>query len=129
MGRKSLIECSIDFDKKEKLGNKILEMFSSENLINCFSSKNYEKYKKVISEDAIQNILNDSSLIDTINKFYDNNLNMGIASEKTYMHRNTLNYRLEKIHKLIGLNLKLFDHAMVFKNLLIVNEIIKAFEE
>ena len=103
-------------------------MFSPENLINCFSEKNYESYKKVIDHKNIQMILNDPELMETIYAFFENNLNTSVTSSKTFMHRNTLNYRLDKVEKLTGLNLKLFEHAIVFKNLIIINDMIKTFE-
>lgn len=129
MGRKKLIVCNLTFDDNETLEEKILKMFSPENLINCFSETNYESYKKVIDHANIQMILNDEELMSTIYAFFENSLNTSVTSSKTFMHRNTLNYRLDKVKKLTGLNLKLFEHAVVFKNLIIINDIIKSFNE
>jgi len=56
----------------------------------------------------------------TINKFFENNLNVSETSRKLFVHRNTLVYRLEKIKKLTGLDLREFDHAIVFKVALMV---------
>ena len=129
MGRKKLIVCSLTFDDNETIEEKILKMFSPENLINCFSETNYESYKKVIDHENIQMILNDEELMSTIYSFFENSLNTSVTSSKTFMHRNTLNYRLDKVKKLTGLNLKLFEHAVVFKNLIIINDIIQSFNE
>ena len=57
----------------------------------------------------------DEDTIETINKFFENNLNVSETSRKLYVHRNTLVYRLEKIKKITGLDLREFDHAIVFK--------------
>lgn len=57
----------------------------------------------------------DEDTIDTINKFFENNLNVSETSRKLYVHRNTLVYRLEKIKKITGLDLREFDHAIIFK--------------
>ena len=57
----------------------------------------------------------DEDTLETINKFFENNLNVSETSRKLYVHRNTLVYRLEKIKKLTGLDLREFDHAIVFK--------------
>ncbi len=127
MGRKKLIVCNLTFDDNETLEQKVLNMFSPENIINCFSEKNYESYKKVIEHENIQLILNDVELMKTIYAFFENNLNTSVTSSKTFMHRNTLNYRLDKVKKLTGLNLKLFEHAVVFKNLIVINQIINSF--
>jgi len=129
MGRKKLIVCNLTFDDNETIEEKILKMFSPENLINCFSETNYESYKKVIDHANIQMILNDEELMSTIFAFFENSLNTSVTSAKTFMHRNTLNYRLDKVKKLTGLNLKMFEHAVVFKNLIIINDIIKSFNE
>ncbi len=129
MGRKKLIVCNLTFDDNETLEEKVLKMFSPENLINCFSEMNYESYKKVIDHANIQMILNDEELMNTIYAFFENSLNTSVTSSKTFMHRNTLNYRLDKVKKLTGLNLKLFEHAVVFKNLIIINDIIRSFNE
>ena len=57
----------------------------------------------------------DEDTLETINRFFENNLNVSETSRKLYVHRNTLVYRLEKIKKLTGLDLREFDHAIVFK--------------
>jgi len=102
-------------------------MFSPENLISCFSQKNFEEYKNVIDHTNIQMVLKDAELMKTIYAFFENNLNTSVTSAKTFMHRNTLNYRLDKVKKYTGLNLKGFEHAVVFKNLIIINDLIKSF--
>ena len=50
----------------------------------------------------------DADTLDTINKFFENNLNVSETSRKLYVHRNTLVYRLEKIKKITGLDLREF---------------------
>ena len=55
-------------------------------------------------------------------KFFENNLNVSETSRKLFVHRNTLVYRLEKIKKLTGLDLREFDHAIVFKVALMVKK-------
>jgi len=64
----------------------------------------------------------DSETIYTINKFFENNLNVSETSRKLFVHRNTLVYRLEKIKKLTGLDLREFDHAIIFKVALMVRK-------
>jgi carbohydrate diacid regulator len=56
----------------------------------------------------------------TIQVFFDNNLNVSETSRKLFVHRNTLVYRLEKIRKLTGLDLREFDNAITFKVALMV---------
>ena len=64
----------------------------------------------------------DPDTLFTINKFFENNLNVSETSRKLFVHRNTLVYRLEKIKKLTGLDLRQFDHAIVFKVALMVRK-------
>ncbi len=64
----------------------------------------------------------DEDTIDTINRFFENNLNVSETSRKLYVHRNTLVYRLEKIKKITGLDLREFDHAIVFKVAMMVKQ-------
>ena len=64
----------------------------------------------------------DEETLYTINKFFENNLNVSETSRKLFVHRNTLVYRLEKIKKLTGLDLREFDHAIIFKVALMVKK-------
>jgi carbohydrate diacid regulator len=64
----------------------------------------------------------DHETLFTIYKFFENNLNVSETSRKLFVHRNTLVYRLEKIKKITGLDLREFDHAIVFKVALMVRK-------
>ena len=70
----------------------------------------------------------DQETLLTINKFFENNLNVSETSRKLFVHRNTLVYRLEKIKKLTGLDLRQFDHAIVFKVALMVRKYLSSRE-
>jgi len=70
----------------------------------------------------------DHETLYTINKFFENNLNVSETSRKLFVHRNTLVYRLEKIKKLTGLDLREFDHAIVFKVALMVKKYLNSRE-
>ena len=64
----------------------------------------------------------DEDTLETINRFFENNLNVSETSRKLYVHRNTLVYRLEKIKKITGLDLREFEDAIVFKVALMVKK-------
>ncbi len=64
----------------------------------------------------------DQETLFTINKFFENNLNVSETARKLFVHRNTLVYRLEKIKKLTGLDLREFDDAITFKVALMVRK-------
>ncbi len=73
---------------------------------------------EVFKKNPIESL--DQETLITISKFFENNLNVSETSRKLFVHRNTLVYRLEKIKKLTGLDLREFDHAIVFKVALMV---------
>ena len=64
----------------------------------------------------------DRETLTTIQAFFENNLNVSETSRKLFVHRNTLVYRLEKIRKITGLDLREFDHAITFKVALMVKK-------
>lgn len=64
----------------------------------------------------------DHETLTTIQAFFENNLNVSETSRKLFVHRNTLVYRLEKIRKLTGLDLREFEHAITFKVALMVKK-------
>ena len=75
---------------------------------------------EVFKEEPIGSL--DRETLFTINKFFENNLNVSETSRKLFVHRNTLVYRLEKIKKLTGLDLREFDDAILFKIALMVRK-------
>ena len=62
----------------------------------------------------------DDEILTTINKFFENNLNVSETSRQLFIHRNTLVYRLEKLQKSTGLDVRTFDDALTFKIALMV---------
>ena len=81
---------------------------------------------EVFKKNTIESL--DQETLFTINKLFENNLNVSETSRKLFVHRNTLVYRLEKIKKLTGLDLRLFDHAIVFKVALMVRKYLSSRE-
>ena len=76
--------------------------------------------REVFKRGSIENL--DQETLFTIQRFFENNLNVSETSRKLFVHRNTLVYRLEKIKKLTGLDLREFDDAIVFKVALMVKK-------
>ena len=62
----------------------------------------------------------DEETLNTINKFFENNLNVSETSRQLFVHRNTLVYRIERIQKNTGLDLRNFEDALTFKIALMV---------
>lgn len=70
----------------------------------------------------------DEETLQTINKFFENNLNVSETSRQLYIHRNTLVYRLDKLQKSTGLDLRVFEDAITFKIALMVVKYMKYME-
>jgi carbohydrate diacid regulator len=70
----------------------------------------------------------DEETLVTINKFFENSLNVSETSRQLYIHRNTLVYRLDKIQKSTGLDLRVFEDAITFKIALMVVKYMKYME-
>ncbi|MCI6165021.1 MAG: helix-turn-helix domain-containing protein [Lachnospira sp.] len=70
----------------------------------------------------------DDETLSTINKFFENSLNVSETSRQLYIHRNTLVYRLDKLQKSTGLDLRVFDDAITFKIALMVVKYMKYME-
>lgn len=62
----------------------------------------------------------DEETLNTVNKFFENNLNVSETSRQLFVHRNTLVYRIEKLQKATGLDIRTFDDALTFKIALMV---------
>ena len=71
----------------------------------------------------------DEETITTIQKFFENNLNVSETSRQLFIHRNTLVYRLDKLQKSTGLDLRAFEDAITFKIALMVVNYMKCIEE
>ncbi|MBR3949915.1 MAG: helix-turn-helix domain-containing protein [Oscillospiraceae bacterium] len=82
--------------------------------------------REVFKKNSLDSL--DQETLFTINKFFENSLNVSETSRKLFVHRNTLVYRLEKIRKLTGLDLRQFDHAIVFRVALMVRQYLSSRE-
>ncbi len=78
-----------------------------------------EMFIQEVFGDEIPDIFNEE-IATTIQKFFENNLNISETARQLYVHRNTLVYRLERLEKMIGLDIRRFDDAMTFKIALMV---------
>lgn len=79
---------------------------------------------EVFKNGSIDNL--DRETLLTIEKFFENNLNVSETSRQLYVHRNTLVYRLDKVQKLTGLDLRRLDHAIVFQVAMMVKKYLNA---
>ena len=86
-----------------------------------------EMFMKEIFGENLPDTFDDETLV-TINKFFENNLNVSETARQLYVHRNTLVYRLEKLQKSTGLDIRVFDDALTFKIALMVVSYMKYME-
>lgn len=73
-----------------------------------------EMFLKEVFGENVPDIFDEETTV-TIQKFFENNLNISETARQLYVHRNTLVYRLERIEKAIGLDIRAFEDAMLFK--------------
>ncbi len=126
--------------KEAKMALEVGKVFYSQNNINAYTSLGIGRLiyqlpvnlcKLFIEEIFGENIPEelDEETLYTIDKFFENNLNVSETSRQLFLHRNTLVYRIEKLQKSIGLDIRAFDDALTFKIALMVVNYMKYLEE
>lgn len=101
----------------------LISSFKSENLAKYFSHSSIDNYSKYLKSDLLVPILADRETRTLIDAMFANNLNVTLAAKATFMHRNTLMYRIEKIKTKIDLDIRVFDEACILKNIIAIYEI------
>lgn len=71
----------------------------------------------------------DEEIVSTVSKFFENNLNVSETSRQLFVHRNTLVYRIEKLQKSTGLDVRTFDDALTFKIAMMVYNYMKYLDQ
>ena len=79
------------------------------------------RYNSLLFNRKTARLFNDE-MIHTIEKFFENSLNLSETARQLYIHRNTLIYRLDKIQRIIGLDLRAFDDAVTFKMMMLLGK-------
>ncbi len=101
-----------------------IDLFSSKNIFNNCETSLFERYRNLYKKAPVIKLFKDTELVATAHAFFDYNLNISTTSKKSFMHRNTLIYRLDKIKKMVGLDIRNFKEAVVFENLLLFYDMI-----
>ncbi len=83
------------------------------------------EYLDMLMDANAREIFDDSEMVSTAEEFLENSLNMSETSRKLYLHRNTLAYRLDKIEKATGLNVRKFSEAVTFRLITTLSKLIK----
>lgn len=84
-----------------------------------------DKYVKTVLDKNYRAVLTDDELMSAADAFLKQSLNISEASRSMYVHRNTLIYRLDKIEKMTGLNIRNFNDAMTFRAACLIYKILK----
>lgn len=100
----------------------IYEFFEKIDLIGRISEEEGRDFCRKLKGTPIKSIIQDEELMKTVHAFFENNLNISATSKSAFMHRNTLIYRLEKIRKETGFNIKNFNDARLFSEILMIRE-------
>ena len=126
--------------KEAKMALDVGKIFYTENNISAYTTLGIGRliyqlpvnlckmYIEEIFGDHIPEDLDEETL-HTINKFFENNLNVSETSRQLFLHRNTLVYRIEKLQKSIGLDIRTFDDALTLKIALMVVNYMKYLEK
>ncbi len=83
------------------------------------------EYLEILLDKEAKSIFSDEEMINTAEEFLENSLNASETSRKLYLHRNTLMYRLDKIERATGLNIRKFGDAVTFRLITILYKLIK----
>lgn len=117
--------------KEAKMAMDVGKIFYMEKLINAYNTLGIGRLiyqlpinlcRIFIGEIFGENVINDldDEMLTTVQKFFDNNLNVSETSRQLFVHRNTLVYRIEKLHQATGLDIRKFEDALTFKIALMV---------
>lgn len=91
-----------------------------ERFLNTVPKKSGSAYGTMVFNARTARLFNEE-MIHTIEVFFENNLNLSEAARKLYIHRNTLVYRLEKVQRITGFDLREFDDAVTFKLMMLLS--------
>ena len=97
------------------------EQLALERIIDLIPAAKQQKIREQFLGSQTGRGLSDE-LLETVQVFFRNDLNITAASRQLFIHRNTLNYRLDKIKKITGLDLRTFPDAAVFRIILAIPE-------
>lgn len=84
-----------------------------------------KRYYDMLADKEFDKVLSDSELTATAEAFFKNNLNVSETGRNMYLHRNTLLYRLDKIEKATGLNVRRFNDALTFRVVVILKNLMQ----
>ena len=127
--------------KEAKMALEVGRIFYAENRVNAYNTLGIGRLIYQLPESLCRIFIDeifgnnevpddlDEETLNTINKFFDNNLNVSETSRQLFVHRNTLVYRIEKLEKSCGLDVRKFEDALTFKIAMMVISYMKYLEK
>ena len=94
-------------------------------LLSTISDRKIRNFDNILCMDSVKIFFSDEELVSTVEMFLRNNLSIVKASNSMGVHRNTMVYRLEKVKKLLGLDIKEFEDAVTIQIILLANKLSK----
>ncbi len=113
------------FKSKAKAINSLDKNMLMNILVDYVPMKDLLMYSNNLIDDKFRSIMENDDLARCVEYFFDCDLNIAETSRKSFLHRNTLLYRLDRIQSLTGLNIRHFDDAVTFKILMLVYNLTK----
>lgn len=92
-------------------------------LLANYDEQSLGNVSNILQDENVKKFLKDEELITTVELFFANNLNIIQTSKKAIIHRNTLVYRLEKIKKMLGLDIRKFEDAVTLQVILVLKKL------
>lgn len=92
-------------------------------LLADFDEQSLGSISNILQDDNVKKFFKDDELITTVELFFKNNLNIIKTSKDAIIHRNTLVYRLEKIKKMLGLDIRKFEDAVTLQIILVLKKL------
>lgn len=99
------------------------DLFKSEVLIG--KKVKTKQYKDIFKNEKVVKVLKDIAINETFDAFIKGSLNLTTTSNDSYLHRNTLIYRIKKVRKAIGLDFRKFEDCLVYINMREVYKLVK----
>jgi len=95
-------------------------------LLSSINEKDVSRFNAILGYENVKKFFADEELVDTVEIFLRNDLSIIRASAQANVHRNTMVYRLEKVKKLLGLDIKKFEDAVTIEIILMTSKMDKA---
>ena len=83
------------------------------------------EYLQLLNDPGAEEMFSDAEMMATCEEFLENSLNQSETARKLYLHRNTLSYRLDKVEKITGLNIRKFPDAVSFRLITVLHKLVK----